>query len=186
MRTHVAPMALGGGVRTQRNGLGTLDVPANTYWGIPATRAPENFLISGRSISEHQALIVGIACVEQAAALANAKVGELACDTADPINTACGKIKRGKLLIPEAISTWPASLDAAGLDGVRFRGPCSRGRPPRLATPGGIAPCRAGARRRCTPSNARDGSASHGGTHSRRHARDRGEVRGPGGASSSP
>src|SRR5262245_2153331 len=86
-----------GGVRTERDGLGTLTVPAGAYWGINTARALENFPISGRSISVYPDLITGYACVKQAAARANAEIGALEPAKADLIDAACEEIKQGRL-----------------------------------------------------------------------------------------
>jgi aspartate ammonia-lyase len=85
-------------VRIERDSLGPLEVPADAYWGINTARALENFPISGRPISEYRDLIVGLACVKQAAARANAEIGALAPEKARLIDAACEEIRRGGLL----------------------------------------------------------------------------------------
>jgi aspartate ammonia-lyase len=86
-----------GDVRKESDSIGSLDIPVEAYWGINTARALENFAISGRPISVYPDLIVGFACVKQAAARANAEIGVLQQDKADLIDSACEEIKEGKL-----------------------------------------------------------------------------------------
>jgi aspartate ammonia-lyase len=87
----------GGGRRVEVDDLGSREIPADAYWGINVSRALENFPISGRAIAVHPDLIVGFACVKQAAARANAEIGVLDWDKADLIDRACEEIKGGRL-----------------------------------------------------------------------------------------
>jgi aspartate ammonia-lyase len=86
-----------GDVREESDSIGSLDIPVEAYWGINTARALENFAISGRPISVYPDLIVGFACVKQAAARANAEIGVLQQDKAYLIDSACEEIKEGKL-----------------------------------------------------------------------------------------
>src|SRR5262249_29910284 len=87
----------GGVTRTEKDSLGAKQIPADAYWGINASRALDNFAISGRPISVYPDLIFGYACVKQAAARANAEIGALERDKADLIDRACEEIKDGRL-----------------------------------------------------------------------------------------
>ena len=87
----------GGDMRTERDGLGSKQIPADAYWGINVSRALDNFAISGRPISVYPDLIFGFACVKQAAARANAEIGVLDRVRADLIDRACEEIKEGHL-----------------------------------------------------------------------------------------
>jgi aspartate ammonia-lyase len=87
----------GGATRTETDNLGTKEIPADAYWGLNASRALDNFAISGRPISTYPDLIFGYACVKQAAARANAEIGALDPSRADLIDRACEEIKDGKL-----------------------------------------------------------------------------------------
>ena len=79
--------------RTERDLLGTREVPADVYWGIHTLRAVENFPISGRSISsEAPDLIRSYAMVKKAAALANRDLGKLDERKAEAIIWACDAI----------------------------------------------------------------------------------------------
>ena len=86
-----------GAVRVEVDGLGPREIPADAYWGINASRALENFAISGRPIAIFPDLIHGYACVKQAAARANAELGVLPPERADLIDRACEEIKAGRL-----------------------------------------------------------------------------------------
>jgi aspartate ammonia-lyase len=85
-------------VRVESDSLGSLEVPAEVYWGVHTARALENFAISGRPISEYPDLVYGYACVKQAAARANAEIGGLAPERAALIDAAAEEVKSGLLL----------------------------------------------------------------------------------------
>jgi aspartate ammonia-lyase len=87
----------GGATRTETDGLGSKEIPADAYWGINVSRALDNFPISGRPIAVYPDLIFGFACVKQAAARANAEIGVLDLARADLIDRACEEIKEGQL-----------------------------------------------------------------------------------------
>jgi aspartate ammonia-lyase len=84
--------------RTEHDGLGSLEIPADAYWGINTGRALTNFAISGRSIAEFPDLIVAYAEVKQAAAQANLEIGSINEDRARLIIAACEELRRGELL----------------------------------------------------------------------------------------
>ncbi|HEV2000781.1 MAG TPA: aspartate ammonia-lyase [Xanthobacteraceae bacterium] len=83
--------------RLEHDLLGTLAVPADVYWGIHTERAIENFPISGMPISIYPELIGALACVKQAAALANCELGLIDKKRCDAIVRACDEIRDGKL-----------------------------------------------------------------------------------------
>ncbi len=93
---HTVPI-VAGATRAETDSLGTERIPAAAYWGINVSRALENFAISGRPISIYPDLIFGYACVKQAAARANAEVGNLDATRASLIDRACEEIKDGRL-----------------------------------------------------------------------------------------
>ncbi|MEV4437049.1 aspartate ammonia-lyase [Streptomyces sp. NPDC049555] len=84
-------------VRTEHDLLGDRDVPAAAYYGVHTLRAVENFPITGTPISAHPDLVVALACVKQAAAMANRDLGLLEARKADAVVTACEEIRAGKL-----------------------------------------------------------------------------------------
>src|SRR5215204_2057893 len=81
--------------RTETDSLGSVEVPADAYWGVHTMRALENFPISKRPISVYPDLIVALASVKQAAARANREVGVLNGEKAAWIDEACQRIIDG-------------------------------------------------------------------------------------------
>ena len=84
--------------RTEHDLLGERSVPAAAYYGIHTLRALENFSITGTPISIYPDLVNALACVKQAAALANNELGLLDDERTRAIVQACGEIRAGALL----------------------------------------------------------------------------------------
>jgi aspartate ammonia-lyase len=84
-------------VRMEHDLLGERAVPAGAYYGIHTLRALENFPITGSSISIYPDLVGALACVKQAAAIANAELGLLDERRAHAIRLACEEVRQGKL-----------------------------------------------------------------------------------------
>jgi aspartate ammonia-lyase len=84
--------------RIEHDLLGDRAVPAYAYYGIHTLRALENFPITGTEISIYPDLVRALACVKQAAALANNALGLLPDDKAGAIARACEEIRDDKLL----------------------------------------------------------------------------------------
>src|SRR4051812_11967103 len=87
----------GGATRTETDSLGSLDVPAEAYWGIHTARALDNFPIARRPISVYPELVRSLAMVKQAAARANAEIGVLSPEKAQVIDDVCAEILAGSL-----------------------------------------------------------------------------------------
>ncbi len=85
-------------VRIEKDLLGERAVPAAAYYGIHTLRALENFPITGTAISIYPDLVTALACVKQAAALANNALGMLDEDRARAIVRACEEIRGGELI----------------------------------------------------------------------------------------
>ncbi|MRG61407.1 aspartate ammonia-lyase [Agromyces sp. CFH 90414] len=83
--------------RTETDSLGSVEVPADAYWGVHTMRALENFPISKRPISVYPELVVALAQVKQAAARANREVGVLDAKKQAWIDEACQRIIDGEL-----------------------------------------------------------------------------------------
>jgi len=83
--------------REERDSLGSMQIPAEAYWGIHTARALENFPITRRTIANYPDLIRSLARVKQAAARANAELGVLEKAKAKIIDEACEEIIAGKL-----------------------------------------------------------------------------------------
>ena len=64
-------------VRYEHDLIGDRAVPADAYYGVHTLRALENFAITGSAISIYPELVNALACVKQAAALANNELGLL-------------------------------------------------------------------------------------------------------------
>ncbi|MFN7915953.1 MAG: aspartate ammonia-lyase [Vicinamibacterales bacterium] len=82
-------------VRTERDSLGTLDVPATAYYGVQTARAVANFPISG--LRAHPDLVTATVMVKRAAALTNRDLGRLAPAVADAIIAAADEVLAGAL-----------------------------------------------------------------------------------------
>jgi aspartate ammonia-lyase len=84
-------------VRIEHDLLGDRAVPADAYYGIHTLRALENFAISGTPISIYPDLVGALACVKQAAAIANAELGLLDEKRSMAIRLACEEVRQGRL-----------------------------------------------------------------------------------------
>ena len=84
--------------RIEHDLIGDRQVPAGAYYGVHTLRALENFPITGTSISIYPDLVIALACLKQAAALANRDLGLLDGERADAIVRACEEIRGGALL----------------------------------------------------------------------------------------
>jgi len=85
-------------VRVEHDLIGDREVPAEAYYGVHTLRALENFPITGTSIAIYPELVRALACVKQAAALANLDLGLLDDERAQAIVRACEEIREGALL----------------------------------------------------------------------------------------
>ncbi len=81
--------------RTERDLLGTKEVPKDAYYGIQTMRAVENFPITG--YPPHKELIRAFGYVKKAAALANKEVGVLNPKIAEAIAKAADEVIAGSL-----------------------------------------------------------------------------------------
>lgn len=84
--------------RTETDSLGSVEIPAEAYWGVHTARAHENFPIARRPISVYPDFIRAFACVKQAAARANLEIGALDERRATLIDRACEDVKTGLLI----------------------------------------------------------------------------------------
>jgi aspartate ammonia-lyase len=84
-------------VRIEHDLIGERAVPADAYYGIHSLRALENFAITGMPIAIYPDLVIALACVKQAAAIANSELGLLDEQRAVAIRLACEEIREGKL-----------------------------------------------------------------------------------------
>jgi aspartate ammonia-lyase len=80
--------------RTEKDSLGTKEIPAHVYYGIQTVRAVENYPISG--MRAHSTLIRAFGMVKQAAAAANRELGLLDEKLADAIIQAAKEVAAGQ------------------------------------------------------------------------------------------
>jgi len=85
-----------GRTRSEKDLLGTREVPAEVYYGIQTLRGIENFTMSGVTLNFYPELIVALAEVKMASALANHELGLLSEEIANAIIRACHEIINGK------------------------------------------------------------------------------------------
>ncbi|MCL6269169.1 aspartate ammonia-lyase [Sansalvadorimonas sp. 2012CJ34-2] len=78
--------------RTEEDLLGSMDVPAEAYYGIHTVRALENFQISNERIQDNQEFVKGMVLAKKAAALANGELGTIDPTVAEAIVKACDVI----------------------------------------------------------------------------------------------
>lgn len=80
-------------MRTERDGIGVMQLENDALYGIQTARARENFSISGRAVSWE--LLRAMLEIKWAAAQANAQTGRLSQEKADAIAAACEQALRG-------------------------------------------------------------------------------------------
>src|SRR5882672_4032400 len=83
--------------RTERDFLGTKEIPAGAYWGVHTARAVENFPITGQTVSQMPELIRALAYVKKAAATVNAQLNVITAEKAAVITQACDDLIAGGL-----------------------------------------------------------------------------------------
>ena len=84
------------GKRSEKDFLGTVEIPADALYGINTLRAFENFQMSGRTLAEYPEIIRAHAMVKWAAADANQQLGSLPSKKAKAIRAACQALIDGK------------------------------------------------------------------------------------------
>jgi len=82
--------------RTEKDTMGTVEVPADKYWGAQTQRSVENFRI-GDPASMPKEVIQAFAILKKAAALVNFDLGVLPKEKMDLIVAVCDEILAGKL-----------------------------------------------------------------------------------------
>ena len=80
--------------RTESDSIGSLQVPADAFYGVQTLRAVENFPITGQHIPDE--MINSLAYIKKAAAVTNRAAGDLPAPIAQAIITACDEIIAGK------------------------------------------------------------------------------------------
>ncbi|MGB3732855.1 aspartate ammonia-lyase [Microbacterium sp.] len=82
--------------RTETDSIGSLEIPADAYYGVHTLRAEQNFPITKRPISVYPDLIRALAMVKQASARANNEIGVLDAERADLIDRAAQRVIDGE------------------------------------------------------------------------------------------
>ena len=82
-------------IRVESDTMGTIEVPADRYWGAQTQRSLENFKIGGERMPRSILRAMGI--VKHASATANQKLGRLDADLADAIRSAGQQVIDGDL-----------------------------------------------------------------------------------------
>jgi aspartate ammonia-lyase len=86
----------GGRMRTEKDLLGTREVPEDALYGVQTLRATENFPITGVTLREFPRLIEALAAVKEAAALANRDLGLLDTERCDAIVRSAREVRTGR------------------------------------------------------------------------------------------
>lgn len=84
-------------VRTEKDTMGTVEVPAEKYWGAQTQRSKQNFPIGGEPMRMPMEIIRAFAILKKASAITNAELGVLPDDKAKIISKVCDEILSGKL-----------------------------------------------------------------------------------------
>lgn len=82
-------------VRTEIDGLGPRELPADTIYGIHTARAVENFPMTGVTLSHFPELVRALALVKNAAAQTNVELGALKPELGSVIRDVCCEIAAG-------------------------------------------------------------------------------------------
>ena len=90
--------------RLEKDTLGTVEVPADRYWGAQTQRSLENFRIGTEKMP--LAVIYAYARVKKAAAMANTGLGLLPKDKCDLVCRVCDEILAGELDAHFPLSVW--------------------------------------------------------------------------------
>ena len=83
--------------RTEKDTMGTIQVPANVYWGAQTQRSIENFKIAQDINRMPKEIIRAFAILKKAAALTNFDAGVITKDKVELISKVCDEILAGKL-----------------------------------------------------------------------------------------
>ena len=83
--------------RIEKDTMGTVQVPANVYWGAQTQRSIENFKIAEDINKMPREIIRAFAYLKKAAAITNFEAGVLPKEKSDIIGKVCDEILEGKL-----------------------------------------------------------------------------------------
>jgi aspartate ammonia-lyase len=83
--------------RTERDFLGSREIPAGAYYGVQTQRGMDNFRITGVPMSAEPEFVRAFGYVKKAAAMANRELGVLDAAVADAIVVACDRLIAGDM-----------------------------------------------------------------------------------------
>ncbi|AMJ67589.1 class II fumarate hydratase [Hymenobacter sp. PAMC 26628] len=92
--------------RTEKDTMGTVQVPADAYWGAQTQRSIENFPIAQDINKMPKEIIRAFAYLKKAAALTNRDAGVLDAEKAELIGQVCDEILDGKLADSFPLVVW--------------------------------------------------------------------------------
>jgi fumarate hydratase class II len=92
--------------RTEKDTMGTVQVPADAYWGAQTQRSIENFPIAQDINRMPKEIIKAFAILKKAAALTNRDAGILPAEKAELIGKVCDEILDGKLADAFPLVVW--------------------------------------------------------------------------------
>jgi fumarate hydratase class II len=92
--------------RTEKDTMGTVQVPATAYWGAQTQRSIENFPIAQDINKMPKEIIAAFAYLKKAAALTNRDAGVLPADKAELIGKVCDEILAGQLADSFPLVVW--------------------------------------------------------------------------------
>ena len=92
--------------RTEKDTMGTVQVPANVYWGAQTQRSIENFKIAQDINRMPKEIIRAFAILKKAAALTNLDAGVITKDKVEFISKVCDEILAGKLSDEFPLVVW--------------------------------------------------------------------------------
>ncbi len=90
--------------RIEKDTMGTVEVPADVYWGAQTQRSKDNFKIGGQLMPKE--IIDAFAILKKAAALTNTELGVLAAEKSALIAAVCDEILEGKLYDQFPLVVW--------------------------------------------------------------------------------
>src|SRR6267154_331464 len=92
--------------RMEKDTMGTVEVPADVYWGAQTQRSIENFKIAQDINKMPREIIRAFAYLKKAAALTNLDAGVLEKNKCDLIGKVCDEILEGKLADQFPLVVW--------------------------------------------------------------------------------
>src|SRR5436190_3348993 len=92
--------------RTEKDTMGTVQVPADVYWGAQTQRSIENFKIAQDIDKMPREIILAFAILKKAAALTNLDAGILSKEKCNLIVRVCDEILDGKLYYQFPLVVW--------------------------------------------------------------------------------